>query len=168
MTELFHDLLINVIPSIVVGTTSILATVFTLRSERKKDEKHMENMNSIEQKNRFSDIKLQFYIELIDVLEKITVSLAYYQDLGKVGINVNEVENSLNDINNYLNSNRGKIRIFLPEKIYSDIVRLRGGLYSEIENPKFYDDIINIEETELFKLAIKAKEIELNLKKEIY
>lgn len=167
MNEYIISVLSGFVGAVIGGLFSIFGSCIAIKKECKKDRELQELQFKEENKKWLKENRLNLFMELVDVLESYQVPLVIEENNPEFGyVDNEEIENYINLINDYLDKNKGKLFLFLPSKINSQIVRLRGKMYNIAfsNEPKtiHYNDFKN---SEMFEVIIEAKKISLNIKR---
>lgn len=167
MNEYLTSVLSGLGGAVIGGFFSLTATCITLEKQYKKDKKLQKIRFLEEDKNWLRQNRLELFIELVDVLESYHLPLVFEKENTDFGyVDKTEIENYINATNEYIEENKGKLSLFLPSEIYSQIVRLRGKMckiaFSNESQKLCYSDPKN---NEMFETIIEAKKISLNIKR---
>lgn len=113
--------------------------------------------------------RVTLFCELINELESINIPIIYDPEVDPKtrlkSIDTNEVETRLNHLSNYITENVGKLIIFLPDGLYSELMKLQAELNSALSEKSV--DIAEIEKSCLWTTIKHAKEIIHSLKSEL-
>lgn len=153
--------------AIIGGIFTLLATSITLKKQNEKDKELQKLRFTYEDKKWLRENRLKLYIELIDVLESYQVPCIVEEGNNNFGyVDKAVIEGLIKETNQYIEANRGKLFLFLPSKIFSQIVRMRGKMckiaFSNEIQKIYYSDLKN---SEMFETIIDAKKISLNIKR---
>ena len=115
------------------------------------------------------DQRVTLFCELIKELESINVPVII-DSLNKsnsesLNIDTDEIESRLYDLSNYISENIGKLIIFLPGGLYSELMKLREELYCATTEKTFATS--EMEDSYLFAAVKHAKRIVGRLKREL-
>lgn len=156
------DNIINILCSLggtlIGGGLSLLGSFLASEKESKKDDKQWLREN-----------RLELYVELVDILEACDIFIGSIStDCKKGFVDVKELRKYLHTANEYIDSNRGKLFLFLPSKIYKKTISFRSQVYSIITNEELQNvDFEDITNSEICKVVQYAKEINIDLQKEL-
>lgn len=110
------------------------------------------------------ETRADLYFDLITQLEAIDIPIIIDHDK-KISVNVEEINNRIEILSDYLSTNAGKIIVFVPNSTYSELMRLRAELYKCSQDNQI--DMMHIKESEQWKNISHAKSIILQLKNEL-
>lgn len=167
MNEYLISILSGLVGAIIGGFFSLLATWITLKCQYKKDNELQNSRFMEEDKRWLRENRLKLFTELVDVLEAYQVPFILEEGNAEFGyVNKTEIENYINTTNEYIEENKGKLFLFLPSEIFSQIVRMRGKMCNVafFNEPQkiYFNDLKN---SEMFKTIIEAKKISHSIKR---
>lgn len=166
-----NDYLISILSgfggAVIGGLFSLLGTCITLKGQYKKDKELQKSRFMEEDKKWIRENRLELYIELVDILESYQVPFIFEEENIEFGyVDTIEIKNYINSTNEYIEENKGKLFLFLPSEIFSQIVRMRGKMcnvaFSNEPQKIYYNDLKN---SEMFEAIIEAKKISHNIKR---
>lgn len=167
MNEYLISILSGLVGAIIGGLFSLLATWITLKCQYKKDNELQKSRFLEEDKKWLRENRLELFTELVDVLESYQVPFIPEEENAEFGyVNKTEIENYINLTNEYIDENKGKLFLFLPSEIFSQIVRMRSKMcnvaFSNEPQKIYYSDLKN---SEMLKVIVEAKIISQNIKR---
>ncbi|MDE5985296.1 MAG: hypothetical protein K2H13_08590 [Eubacterium sp.] len=152
--------------AIIGGVFSLFAAGITLKYQYKKEQELQKFRYLEEDKKWLREKRIDLFVELVDVLESYQLPLITEENTEFGYVNKMEIENYINTTNEYLDKNKGKLFLFLPSEIFSQIVRMRGKMcniaFSNEPQKIYYSDLKN---NEMFNTVIEAKKISQNIQK---
>lgn len=153
--------------AVIGGLFSLLGTCMALKGQYKKDKELQKSRFMEEDKKWIRENRLELYIELVDILESYQVPFIFEEENIEFGyVDTIEIKNYINSTNEYIEENKGKLFLFLPSEIFSQIVRMKGKMcdvaFSNKSQKIYYSDLKN---SEMFEIIIEAKRISNNLQK---
>lgn len=167
MSEYLTSALSGLVGVIIGGFFSLLATWITLKCQYKKDNELQNSRFMEEDKKWIRENRLELFIELVDVLESYQVPFILEEGNTEFGyVDMTEIESYINLTNEYIEKNKGKLFLFLPSEIFSQIVRMSGKMcnvaFSNEPQKIYYNDLKN---SEMFETIIEAKKISHSIKR---
>ena len=130
---------------------------------------HRHNHKMEQERNKKEDLrwardkKESVYVELADILDKVNIPVD--SDTGRV--ECTEIRNRIKIIADWMDKNRGKLILYMPDNIYSDIMHLRGDLYKMLEDESLKEiDFSDLKKSYIYQCVIEAKKINSLLKQD--
>lgn len=169
MCDFFMNLLNTFLGAIIGGGVSILTMAITLKKQHKKDRELQQANFEQEDKIWLRENRLNLYIELVEVLESFEIPIAFDETTPKlIGVDVDVVEGYIEDMRDYINNNKGKLFLFLPNQRYQNIMKLRANLYEIFSTPEYQQiDVEDFKGSKIYDVVIQAKRISLQLRKDL-
>lgn len=161
MTDNVVVLLSSLLSTLLGGVIAIVGNIVTQKHQYKKEKTMWTN-----------EKRLDLYADLISLLDsiKIKVEPVYDENFSIVELKteVEYVKTKLAELLQFTSENNGKLLLFLPNGVNSNLVKLSGDIYSIIANEqKQRIDFSNYEESDIWKAVEQAKSISNKLKDEI-
>lgn len=155
--ELINDFLCTLIG----GALAVIGSIVAQHYQWKKEKSLWLN-----------DKRLDLYADLISLLDsfEIRVQPIYDKNLSVVELKteVEHVKAQLAELLEFLECNNGKLLLFLPKGVNTDLVKLSGAIYAITSNEqKQIIDLSNIENSEIYKVVRQAMKISVKLKNEL-
>lgn len=166
MKEYLISILSGLVGAVIGGVFSLLGSCITMSKESKKDKEIQEQQFKEDDKKWLRENRLDLFVELVDVLEGYQIPVMFEENNTEYGyVDVKEVENYINLTNEYIDKNKGKLFLFLPSEIFSQIVRIRSKMcdiaFSDKSQKLYYKDF---KDSDLFKIIVDAKKISMNIR----
>lgn len=155
--ELINDFLCTLIG----GALAVIGSIVAQHYQWKKEKSLWLN-----------DKRLDLYADLISLLDsfEIRVQPIYDKNLSMVELKteVEYVKTKLVELVQFIENNNGKLLLFLPKGVNTDLVKLRGAIYDiTSDEQKQIIDLANIEKSEIYKVVKQAMRISVKLKNEL-
>lgn len=166
MNEYLISVLSGLVGAVIGGGFSLLGSLIVISKQNKNDRDIQEKRFKEENKKWLRENRLNLFIELVDVIEKYQIPFMVEESNTEFGyIDSKEVENYINLTNEYINKNKGRLFLFLPSEIFSQIVRMRSKMcniaFSDEPQRIYYKEL---KSSELFDTIVDAKKISMNIK----
>ncbi len=148
------------------GLFSLLSSWIVMNKENQKNRENQEKRFKEEDKKWLRENRLNLFIELVDVLEGYQIPIIFEEDNYEFGyIDIEEVNRYINSTNEYISNNKGKLFLFLPPEVFSQIVRLKEKACKIIFSTKpqkiYYRDFKN---SDMYEIIVEAKKISQNIR----
>lgn len=166
MNEYLMNILSTIVGASIGGILSLLGSYIAISKECQKDKEIQEQQFKENDKKWLRENRLNLFVELVDVLEGYQIPVMLEENNTEYGyVDVKEVENYINLTNEYIDKNKGKLFLFLPPEIFSQIVRIRSKMcdvaFSDKPQKIYYEDF---KDSDLFKIIVDAKKISMNIR----
>lgn len=150
----------NFVCTLIGGLLAILGSAITQHYQWKKEKTLW-----------LHEKRLDLYTDLISLLDSIEIRVQpiYDESCSAVELEteVEYVETKLDELLQFMKSNNGKLLLFLPEGVNTDLVKLSGAIYAIIANEeKQQIDSMNFKKSEIYQVMEQAKTISAKLKRE--
>lgn len=160
------NILSTIVGASIGGILSLLGSYIAISKECQKDKEIQEQQFKENDKKWLRENRLNLFVELVDVLEGYQIPVMLEENNTEYGyVDVKEVENYINLTNEYIDKNKGKLFLFLPPEIFSQIVRIRSKMcdvaFSDKPQKIYYEDF---KDSDLFKIIVDAKKISMNIR----
>lgn len=154
------DLLNSLLSTITGGLITFLGTIVAQRNQSKKEKSLWRN-----------EKRLDLYANLIVLLNSIEIRAQpiYDESFSVVEMKTEVVylKNKLSELLEFIEINNGKLLLFLPKGVNSDLVKLSGKIYAiTADAEKQNIDILNFKNSEIFQVVQDAISISEKLEKE--
>lgn len=154
------DLLNSLLSTITGGLITFLGTIVAQRNQSKKEKSLWRN-----------EKRLDLYADLIVLLNSIEIRAQpiYDESFSVVEMKTEVVylKNKLSELLEFIEINNGKLLLFLPKGVNSDLVKLSGKIYAiTADEEKQNIDILNFKNSEIFQVVQDAISISEKLEKE--
>ena len=155
------DIISNFLATLLGGVLAIIGSIVAQRYQYKKEKSLWLN-----------EKRLDLYADLISLLDsfEIRVQPNYDKNLSVVELKteVEYVKTKLVELVQFIENNNGKLLLFLPKGVNTDLVKLRGAIYDiTSDEQKQIIDSANIENSEIYKVVKQAMQISTKLKNEL-
>ena len=147
------DLLNSLLSTIIGGLIAFLGTVVAQRNQSKNERSLWQN-----------EKRLDLYVDLISLLNSIEIRIQpiYDESLSVVEMKTEIVylKNKLFELLEFIEINNGKLLLFLPKGVYSDLIKLSGKIHAiTADEQKQNIDILNFKNSEIFQVVQDAIDI---------
>jgi len=155
------DIISNFLATLLGGVLAIIGGIVAQRYQYKKEKSLWLN-----------EKRLDLYADLISLLDsfEIRVQPIYDKNLSVVELKteVEYVKTKLVELVQFIENNNGKLLLFLPKGVNTDLVKLSGAIYDiTSDKQKQIIDSANIENSEIYKVIKQAMRISVKLKNEL-
>ena len=152
--------------SVIGAVTSIIGTSKTLKEQQKKELELQKQRFKHEDEVWLREKRLTIYTELIGILEdfEICLNALTYQD-GILETDNESVINLMQGLRNYIDNHKAVVFMYIEDERQKEIMMLRSELYRFLNDKNAQNvEVQRINEAEITKLWIKAKEVSVHLK----
>ena len=163
-----QELLICIISAALTSVASLATMVFSNKHNAKMN-RQMHEANEKQLREQWGrEKKYAFCIEFSQILESIEIVILAEECFdGTLKIDPEVYEKKLTEIHEFINKNRGKISILLPN-IYKEIMIFQADLFSLIQNKEKQIIDHSIRDSDVFRIVMEAKELTNKLRKELF
>lgn len=155
------DIINSLFATLLGGILAIIGSVVAQHYQWKKEKSMWLN-----------EKRLDLYADLISLLDSIEIRVQsnYNKNLSVVELKteVEYVKTKLAELLQFMECNNGKLLLFLPKGVNTDLVKLSGAIYAiTSDEQKQIIDLSNIENSEIYKVVRQAMKISVKLKNEL-
>ena len=161
MTCEIADIISSLFTTLLGGILAIIGSIVAQHYQWKKEKSLWLN-----------EKRLDLYADLISLLDSIEIRVQsnYDKNLSVVELKteVEYVKTKLAELLQFMECNNGKLLLFLPKGVNTDLIKLSGAIYAiTSDERKQIIDLANIENSEIYKVVKHAMEISEELKNEL-
>lgn len=154
-------LLNNLFLTLLGGVLAIIGSIVAQRYQYKKEKTLWLN-----------EKRIDLYADLISLLDSIEIRVQsnYDKNLSVVELKteVEYVKTKLAELLQFMERNNGKLLLFLPKGVNTDLVKLSGAIYDITSDKQTQTiDSANIENSEIYKVVKQAMKISVKLKNQL-
>ncbi|MBQ6019619.1 MAG: hypothetical protein IJL26_05495 [Clostridia bacterium] len=155
--ENYYQTICNLVSVIIGALIGLFGTYMSNRASRKQ-----------ENEDWFRNHKYRIYTDLIGLLENITLPLIANEPINaeSVFVDTQDLEEQKEELQEYVENNKGEIILFVPNDIYSRLVILIADIFTVVSS----ENSINLSEfnnSRLFKVKIETFELSRLLKDDL-
>lgn len=163
------ELLSGILGALIGGLLTLIGSIIVMKYEAKEARERQFDQFAQSDKEWIRENRLKLYMELTEKLDnfKLYIDLDSITD-GNAKILSEAILDNLKELNDYLENEKGYLSLFLPNIMYSEIIRFKAKIYKIVVTPELQEvNLNNPQESEFFKIIIDGKKISMTLKKSI-
>lgn len=153
----------TIISVIIGGLISAVTTIICNWWQNKKTVELEREKELTEHKKWLRERKEKIYTSLSGVLQKINIPVDPDGMVSK-----DEIRQKIDEIQDWINKNKGSLGLFVPDSIYGEIVKFQGELYQLWSNDELRCiDFGKVDESYSMQCVIHARKIQNLLQKDL-